>query len=183
MKKSYSFEFWSSLAGIILRNRVAILVGLAVITALSTTQWNKMRFSYTEANLLPDKHIVNTTYNKFLEEFGEEGNVVVIAVQDSSLFSLPVFKDWINLAEHFKENASVDLVISIDQLQRLTKVDEDAKFDSSALLEGEITQEKLVELQSNLKNQLPVYEGLFYNSESETVQTAIYLDKRIVNSA
>ena len=91
MKKSYSFEFWSSLARIILRNRIGILAGIAVLTALSTTQWNKMRFSYTEANLLPDNHIVNTTYNDFLEEFGEEGNVVVVALKDSSLFNLPVF--------------------------------------------------------------------------------------------
>jgi len=183
VKKSYSFEFWSSLARIILRKRIGILVGIAVLTALSTTQWNKMRFSYTEANLLPDNHIVNTTYNDFLEEFGEEGNVVVVALKDSSLFNLPVFKDWVNLAEHFRENESVDLVISIDQLQRLTKLDDEAKFKSSALLEGEITPEKIAQLQSDLKDQLPVYEGLFYNSESGTVQTAIYLDKSVVNSA
>ena len=34
-----------------------------------------MRFTYTEANLLPDDHEVNITYNNFLKIFGEEGNL------------------------------------------------------------------------------------------------------------
>lgn len=183
MKRSFSFEFWSSLARIILRNRIGILIGMALITFLSTTQWNKMRFSYTEANLLPDNHIVNTNYNNFLEEFGEEGNVVVIAVKDTTLFNLPIFQDWQQLGQQFKSNEAVDLVISIDQLQRLSKESDNSKFVSSPLLEGDITQEKIIELQEELKSQLPVYEGLFFNAASGTVQTAIYLDKSIVNSA
>ena len=37
-------------------------------------QWDNMRFTYTEANLLPDDHEVNIVYNDFLKVFGEEGN-------------------------------------------------------------------------------------------------------------
>ena len=47
-----------------------------------------MRFTYTEANLLPDEHEVNVTYNDFLEIFGEEGNLIVLGVKDSTLFSI-----------------------------------------------------------------------------------------------
>jgi hypothetical protein len=31
-----------------------------------------IQFSFTEANLLPDNHIVNQEYNAFLDKFGEE---------------------------------------------------------------------------------------------------------------
>ena len=39
-----------------------------------------MRFTYTEANLLPDDHPINLKYNDFLEIFGEEGNLIVLGV-------------------------------------------------------------------------------------------------------
>ena len=41
-----------------------------------------MQFTYTEANLLPDKHPENIIYKSFTNIFGEEGNVLVIAIQD-----------------------------------------------------------------------------------------------------
>ena len=44
-----------------------------------------MKFSYTEANLLPSTHEVNKEYDKFLELFGEEGNIMIIGVKDSSI--------------------------------------------------------------------------------------------------
>jgi len=182
VKKTYSSEFWSSLARVILRNRISILTGIFVLTALSTTQWHKMRFSFTEANLLPDNHEVNATYNDFLDKFGEEGNVIVIAAQDSALFTVPIFKAWQNLGEKFRKNNAVDVVISIDKLQRLSKDTARSKFSSVNLLDGELTQKKIDRLKTDLQTELPVYENLFYNSETGTVQSAIYLNKAIVNS-
>lgn len=79
--------FWAKTARIILRNRILILVLLTVLTVFLAMQWENMRFSNTQANLLPDHHPVNLEYLSFLEKFGEEGNVVVLAVKDSSLFT------------------------------------------------------------------------------------------------
>jgi hypothetical protein len=47
-----------------------------------------MRFTYTEANLLPDDNPVNVTYNEFLKIFGEEGNLIVLGVKDPTLFTV-----------------------------------------------------------------------------------------------
>ncbi|MDB2612967.1 hypothetical protein N9Z00_04330 [Flavobacteriaceae bacterium] len=40
-----------------------------------------MRFTYTEANLLPDDHEVNINYNNFLKTFGDEGNLIVLGAK------------------------------------------------------------------------------------------------------
>ena len=58
-----------------------------------------MRFSYEEANLLPKDHELNLKYNKFLNLFGEEGNVIVIAVKDSTIFTSNKFNNWNKLAK------------------------------------------------------------------------------------
>jgi len=80
-------NFWTKVAGIILRNRYLILITIAIITGLLASQMKYMKFSYTEANLLPENHEANLEYNKFLKIFGEEGNLVILGIRDSTVFT------------------------------------------------------------------------------------------------
>ena len=88
MLKLFSKNFWDVLARLILRNKIGILIFVVLITLLLSTQWKHMSFTYTEANLLPDEHEVNLTYNNFLDVFGEEGNLVILGIKDNSLYTL-----------------------------------------------------------------------------------------------
>ena len=45
-----------------------------------------IRFTFTEANLLPDKHEENIRYKDFVKVFGEEGNLLVLAIKDNDFF-------------------------------------------------------------------------------------------------
>ena len=74
-------NFWTKVAGLILRNRYIVLILVAAFTAFLATQMKHIKFSYTEANLLPENHEVNIQYNQFLEIFGEEGNLIILAVR------------------------------------------------------------------------------------------------------
>ena len=78
-------NFWTRVSSIILRNRYLVLIFIGLITALLVSQMKYMKFSYTEANLLPEDHEVNIHYNQFLEIFGEEGNLIILGVKDSTL--------------------------------------------------------------------------------------------------
>ena len=60
-------NFWTKTAGIILRNRYLVLIIIAGITTLLASQTKYIKFSYSEANLLPENHQANLEYNKFLE--------------------------------------------------------------------------------------------------------------------
>jgi len=59
MFKLFSTGFWETIARLILRNRIFILVLVVLTTGFFSMQWNNMRFTYTEANLLPDDHPIN----------------------------------------------------------------------------------------------------------------------------
>jgi len=78
MAKLFSTNFWETVARLILRNKILILIVVAAATIFLGYQWKNMRFTYTEANLLPDEHEVNNTYNSFLDKFGEEGNLIIL---------------------------------------------------------------------------------------------------------
>ncbi|MBT8270905.1 MAG: MMPL family transporter, partial [Bacteroidia bacterium] len=183
MIKLFSVGFWETIARLILRNRILIIVALLLATYLLSTQWEKMRFTYTEANLLPDKHPVNIEYNRFIDTFGEEGNLIVIGIKDSSLFSVDNFNAWNRFSESFADFEAVETVISLNKIQKLVKNQKLQKFDMESIVPDSINSlQELNDLRYNLKTSYPFYDKFLYNSDSETVRTAIYLKKEIVNT-
>ncbi len=142
-----------------------------------------MRFSYTEANLLPENHEVNIQYNKFLEIFGEEGNLVLLAVKDSSVFTTDKFNAWNSLAKSFDSLPEVEFTLSIADVKKLKKDTKNRKFVLESIYEEKITsQEKVNSIKKELFEKLPFYDNLLYNKKTGTIQTAIYIDKEIVNT-
>ena len=59
MIKTKESNIWSLIARLILRNRILILLGIICLTFFWSLQWKNMRFTFTEANLLPDNHPEN----------------------------------------------------------------------------------------------------------------------------
>ena len=176
--------FWAKVARIILRNRILILFLVAGLTFFLAMQWDNMRFSNSQANLLPDDHPINIEYQHFLNQFGEEGNAVVFAVKDSALYTPANFNRWNKLSKQLGAFPEVDFVISTDNLQELVKDQNNQKFVMEPLIKTEINSQKDVDTVINhLFNDLPFYNNLLYNKESRTIRTVMYLDKDIVNTS
>lgn len=183
MHKLFSFGFWNSIARLILRNRIIIIVVIAIATFLLSTQWKNMRFSYTEANLMPDDHPVNVSYTDFLNKFGEEGNLILLGVRDSALFTPEKFKAWNELTRKLTSYPEVDHIISPASLQELKKFEDPKRFEMVPVLEQhEPDSAQLEEFENKLFTELPFYENLVYSSHSNTIQSALYLNKELVNT-
>ena len=184
MFKLFSTGFWDATARLILRNRIAILTFIGLCTTLMASQWGKMKFTYTEANLLPDDHPVNLHYEQFLNIFGEEGNLIVIGVKDNSLFSVKNMNSWIDLSKSFEDNENVDNVITIQDLKKLKKDTQNKRFEFEHLLKDSIeSNHELIKLKKSLTTDYPVYDNILFNSESESIRTGIFLKKSIVNTS
>ena len=104
MIKSTKRNFWGTVANLILRNRLLILFTIGVVTLFLASQWQNMRFTFTEANLLPDTHPENLQYEDFIKTFGEEGNLIVIALKDDDFFTEKIFLEWITLNDKINDH-------------------------------------------------------------------------------
>ncbi|WP_405611433.1 RND family transporter [Polaribacter sp. Asnod1-A03] len=176
-------NFWTKVAGLILRNRYLVLLGIAIITGLLATQMKYMKFSYTEANLLPEDHEANLQYNQFLEIFGEEGNLVILGVKDSTIFTPKKFNAWNNLVQKFDSLQEIDFTVSIADVQKLKADRQNKKFILEPLYSKEpTTTDEVNEIKIQLFEKLPFYDNLLYNKDTETLQTAIYIKKEIINT-
>ncbi|MCA6422081.1 MAG: MMPL family transporter [Flavobacterium sp.] len=184
MKKLLGIGFWELIARIILRNRIVILIGILLVTVLFATQWKYIKFTQTEANLIPADDKVNIDYQKFLNHFGEEGNLIVIATKDKKIFTPKVYKAWSELMNNIKSNKEVSLIISIDNLQKIVKNDSLETFELKPLVDNNKVQDEfyLKQIQIELFTKLPFYEGFLFNKKSGAIRSAIYLDKKIVNT-
>ncbi|MDP5061524.1 MAG: MMPL family transporter [Maribacter sp.] len=176
--------FWPKTANIILRNRILILLLIAGFTIFMGWQWQYMRFSSSQTNLLPDDHPVNQQYQDFLSKFGEEGNAVVFAIRDSALFTPVNFNRWNKLSKQLAAFPEVEFVISTDNLKELVKDNELQQFKMRPLINGELkTKKEIDSITNHLFNDLPFYDNIIYNKESKTIRTIVNLDKDIVNTA
>ncbi len=160
-----------------------MLALVALFTVFMASQWRYIKFTNTEANLLPTNEKANIDYNAFLNKFGEEGNLIVIGIQDSLIFSPKIYASWEKLMTQLKQNKEVDLVISLDNLKKLQKNDSLSTFELTSLIDpSKISDAKyLKEKKEELIHQMPFYEGLLYN-KSGIIRSAVYLNKKIVNT-
>lgn len=143
-----------------------------------------MRFSYTEANLLPENHKVNVEYNKFLKLFGEEGNLIILAVEDSTIFTPKKFIEWNNLTKELNHYPEVDFTVSIGDIKELKKNKAEEKFDFVPLYDKTPkTQEEILKIKTELFENLPFYDNILFNKKTGTIRSVIYLKKDIVNTA
>ncbi|MBS9460859.1 MMPL family transporter [Flagellimonas sp. 389] len=176
--------FWAKVSRIILRNRILILLGVAAFTVFLGMQWKNMQFSNTEANILPDDHPATIQYIAFKNIFGEEGNAIVLAIRDSSLFTPSKFNRWNKLSKQLEAFPEIDFVVSTDNLKILVKDNDKQEFVMEPFIkEAPKTTQEIKELKNQLFNELPFYDNLIYNPESGTIQTIAYLDKDIMNTA
>jgi predicted RND superfamily exporter protein len=185
MKKKLKVGFWEFVARIVLKNRIVILGLILIITLFLALQWKNIQFSFTEANLLPDDNNINKEYNAFLDKFGEEGNLIVVGVKNDAFFTPKAFAAWNKLMTEIKAQKEIDLVVSINDLKQLKKNDSLQTFELVPFVDSNKTntQAYLTGIKKDLFQNMPFYEGLLFNKKNGTIRSAIYLDKKIVNTA
>ena len=183
MSKSRNSISWEKFARLILRNRILLLILVLVNTIFLSTQWKNIRFSYSEANLMPKDHPFNIAYDNFVDVFGEEGNLLIIAVNDSLLFDKSNFNAWIKLSNSFKSKKEVNNVIHVGNFPIISKNKLKKEFIiDSVNNESFNSNKKINEFKTLLFNDFPFYENILFNKKTETIQTAIYLNKEVINN-
>ena len=184
MKKKKQWNFWGLVARFILRNRILILLALTIATIYWSSQWKFMQFTYTEANLLPDKHPENIIYKSFTNIFGEEGNVLVIAFQDNEFYVPNKRNPWKNLNERIEEFKEINFVLSTENIKDLKKNKKDKSFVFKEVSKQfPIEAKNPKKFKEKLFLELPFYKNLLYDENTSTIRSIIYMDPKVVNTA
>lgn len=173
---------WTKIAGIILRNRIAFIVGVLACTLFMGFEARKIQMSYESADLLPKTDSAYVDYTRFREMFGQEGNVMVFAVSDSAFYELEKINDWIAMGDSIKALDGVTALMSITHTFNLHKNTELRKFEVRPIFPARVeTREELDSLAFVAEN-LPFYDGLLINKEKHTYNMMITVSAEVMNS-
>jgi uncharacterized protein len=151
-----------------------------VLTVFFAYMSSSITLSYELPKILPssDPHFVQ--YESFKKKYGEDGNVMVIALKSDKMFTLSFFQEWYDLSQTLKNKKGVKNVLSLANLTTLKRNDIEKKFDIVPILSGRpSTQSDIDSLKSKLAR-LPFYDQFIYNGDAHLM--AITFDQAVINS-
>ncbi len=170
---------WIRIAGYILRNRIAILIGLFLLTLFMGIQSRRIEMSYQYAPLLPEDDSTYLANQSFVETFGSGGNLVIIGIQNDDFFELEEFNHWQDFSETLMDIDGVTSVFSIGQTYELKKNTKKKQFEIKPIFPEKVRfQTELDSLKEVFQN-LPFYEQLVYNKSKDAYLIAVTLDDEI----
>jgi hydrophobe/amphiphile efflux-3 (HAE3) family protein len=173
---------WQTFGTFILRNRFWLLIALGVLTLAAAYESTKVQMSYDYAKTVPADDPDFIEYIKFKEMFGEDGSVLVVGIKTDKLFDKDFFNQWIHLTQQVKTIDGVEQVLSLGNLYSLQKNDSTQTLQLQPLVKGTYKTQTEVDSIRNLIANLPFYEGLLYNPESNVTLLAITLNKQKLDS-
>jgi uncharacterized protein len=175
--------FWGIVSRIILKNRILILLLIVATSFVLFTQTKNIKISHTEANMLPSDHPASIVYSNFLKIFGEEGNLIILAVKDSTFFTPDKFNHWNALSKRLDSFKEVDFTFSLGDIKKLKKDVAHKRFVVQPLYKKEPkTKEEVAKITKDLFQDLPFFDNFLYNKKTRSIRTLIYLKKDIVNT-
>src|ERR1700733_12758387 len=174
---------WESIARLVIKFRLYLLILLLAATAFMGYHAYYVQMSYDFTQTVPADNPKYIEYQAFRQKFGDEGNLLVVAVQTDKLFQQSVFSDYIALGDQLKKIRGVEDVLDVAAAINLVKDDSSQKpravriFPSHPLSQAEIDSGRAVFLG------LPFYRGLLYNPGTQTWLMAVHVSKDVMNTS
>jgi len=172
---------FTKISRIILRNRILLIILISVFTGYMAFEAQSVKLSYENTSILSAKDSTMIEYQKFRDQYGEDGNVLMIGIKNSDIFKLNQFIAWYDLGDSIRAIDGVLDVISMTRGINLIKNEKTHQFDYFTLVEHRPTTQLEIDSLKNTILGLKFYEGMLYNQKNNAALMAITLDKNKLN--
>lgn len=173
---------WSTLAHTILRFRVTLMIVLGVITVFMAFQASNIKWSYDLASIVPEKDPDMVYFKQFRKTFGEDGNIMALGMQDSSIYQLDNFRLFSDLTRSLEGKAGIKNVLGLPNLQKLEKNLGKRAFELKPIFHTfPQSQTQLDSLLAGAAS-LQFYSGQLMNAENGATLLLITIEKEVLNS-
>jgi predicted RND superfamily exporter protein len=170
---------WNSLASLILRNRLLILSVISVLTVVfGYFALTNLKVDNRYGNTLPKDSPVQLDYQKFKEQFGEDGSTLVIAIKSDSLHTETNFKKWLELGKKIRKLDGVENVISEATLFTITNNVKQKKFEINRIFSDTTFREKSIDSIKREIRRNPVYQNMLYNDAEKVSLLMIGMNEK-----
>lgn len=171
---------WHRIAAFVIKYRIALLLVLLAATAFMGYKATQLELSYQFANTIPTDNPKYKDYQEFRRKYGEDGNLMVVAIQTDQFFERKFFEDYAALSHKLEGVYAVENVLSIPSAINLVKDTATGRLAASRIWE----QGQPLDIDSFKKvfTSLPFYQGFLYNPETNTYLLGLRINKTVLNS-
>ena len=173
---------WRKTGQFILANRIPLLIVLIAATALMGFYASKVELSYEFARAIPVNHPANKTYQAFKKKYGQDGNLLVIGIQTNEFFNAKLFNEYASLHQHLKKVNGVTDVISVPSAVNLVKDPATEKLNATNIFPEKTLSQGEIDSSKNIFLNLPFYQSLLYNPQTNAWLMGVSVEKTIMNS-
>ncbi|TBH73605.1 efflux RND transporter permease subunit [Aquirufa nivalisilvae] len=173
---------WDWIGSNILKHKIAILFVLALLTVGLIYKASQIQLSYELAKILPKTDERFQLYEGFKKKYGEDGNVMVIGLENPQLFTPAEFDAWKKLSQDIKQLAGIKNILSLSNLPEVYIDSTDKKFKTRTIWDANLptTQERLDTLKSKI-SRLPIFTNFLYTDDYKVHLLLITLDQKTIN--
>lgn len=174
--------FWYNVSKIILKNRKTWLAIVFLITIFMGFMASRIEMAYELAKILPKTDENFQLYEGFKKRFGEDGNVMVIAIESDKIYDLNTFNQWYDLNRTIKKIDGIKNVVSNANLIEISKDDTLKRFKVLQIVKNKPqTQAEVDSIKSKIER-MPFYKGFVYSESSNAHLMAITFDQAKLNT-
>ena len=174
---------WSKLALFVIKNRRILILLLAALTVFMGWQARKVEMTYDFAQVVSPDDPDMVYFQQFKRTFGEDGNVFVLGMQDSSVYKLGNFNELRALTDTLGKVEGVSGVLSVTRLPKLEKDTATNTFRALPIFRR--APQSQVELDSLMRvvNAQEFYKGQLISPTTGATLLALTLDPKYLNSS
>jgi predicted RND superfamily exporter protein len=169
---------WYPIAKYILRYRYYLAVFLVLSTVVMGVLGSRVQTDYEISRVIPEDHPSMVAMRQFIDQFGQQGNIMVLAVQHPALFDLEFYNNWRQLGDSIKQQAGIGQVLSIAHGVTFGKDTEARKFVLEPFpAEQPVSAADMKAIQEQWER-LPFYHDLVYKPGSDVTVMVVPLEEK-----
>lgn len=173
---------WQRLGSSVIKYRLVLLIALFTVTGVMGYFASKVKLSYEFGKAIPTDNPKYQDYVSFRKKFGDDGNVLVIAVKTDKFFQLDYFKAYNKMLGELKNVHNVTSIISVPAAINLQKDSVTEKLRPVKIFDDNISTQAQLDSAKNIFLGLPFYAGRLYNADSSCYLAGIGINKDSLNS-
>ncbi|HEY0272403.1 MAG TPA: MMPL family transporter, partial [Chitinophaga sp.] len=143
----------------------------------------QVQLSYEFTGAIPTDNPKFREYQQFKQKFGEDGNMLVLAVQNPQFFALPHFTAYQALTRSLKAVEGVENILSVAGAVDLVKNDSTHKLVPVPIFPASIRDAAQLDSAAALFRSRPFYTGQLYNPATNSYLMAVRINKDVMSSA
>jgi predicted RND superfamily exporter protein len=174
---------WNRLADGIITYRMPLIIVIGLITLFMGYEASRVQMSYDFARTVPLEDPDMIAFTEFKKQFGEDGNIIAVGMQDSAVFKIENFAALRTFVKDVKKIAGVNDVLGLPSLKMIMKDTAKTQFYLAPVFPDSIDTQAELDSAFMVARGQKIYMDRLVRMDNGATMMLLSIQKEVMNSA